>query len=66
MKHYFDFFLTGKKFLSVWLPFYLIVLVPYFVLIFFCGKKRGGYRSLACSCCRSDDFRIVYFLFLYG
>lgn len=50
MKHYFDFLLTGKKFLSVWLPFYLIVLVPYFVLIFFVGKNEeavGPWLALA-------------------
>ena len=28
MKNYFDFTLTGKKFLPVWLLFYLIFLIP--------------------------------------
>ena len=29
MKKYFDFTLTGKKFLPIWLVFYIVILVPY-------------------------------------
>jgi uncharacterized membrane protein YjgN (DUF898 family) len=29
MKTYFDFTLTGKKFLPIWIAFYLIVIIPY-------------------------------------
>lgn len=49
MKHYFNFLLTGKKFLPVWLLFYLIVLVPYFALIFLTQNKDAVSPWLALS-----------------
>lgn len=41
MKNYFNFSLTAKKFLPVWLLFYLIVFVPYVVLIFLTQNKES-------------------------
>lgn len=40
MKHYFDFLLTGKKLLPVWLLFYLLVLVPYLTIIFLTQQHK--------------------------
>jgi len=34
MKNYFSFKLTGKKLLPIWLLFYIVVIVPYMILIF--------------------------------
>src|SRR5664280_730299 len=40
MKNYFDFALTGKKLLPVWLIYYLLVLVPYSMVSIFLGSHK--------------------------
>ena len=39
MKKYFDFVLTGKTFFPVWIIFYVVILIPYFAVIFFMEKS---------------------------
>lgn len=39
MKDYFNFSLTGKKFLPIWLLFYVLVLTPYVAIIIFADRK---------------------------
>ncbi len=41
MKNYFNFNLSGKQFFPIWLLFYVLVLLPYFGIIFFANKTEA-------------------------